>query len=436
LRGREGFPSYARLRADNPHAVTAPQVGLGNVDNTADADKPIGDATQAALDLKEDKASKGIANGYAPLDGAGEVPPIHIPAQMSIVADSLGLKLVDDVAAPGNNYFYGTNQAGAKGWLPLPAATSEGIWDYNQVNTDTATAPASGRFKTNSGNFADATQLAIHGVSVNGIDRSDVIRTQLPGDLIRCQDAANSASWCRYILDSAPVDNGTWFQLNVTLEQASGVAPGNNDDVALTFVASATGAAGYSDEQAQDAVAAMIQPGPGVAWAYDDTANTLTPTTDWTTIPNRPETFPPSAHTHPQSDVTNLVSDLALKAPLASPSFTGYVRLLSAIAPATLAADVNDWAADAGNPAVVWVLTASVPVNITGVAPEGGGGAGRILILHNTTSTTITLKNNGAGSAVGNRFVFAGGVDVVLGGVETIQLMKINSRWRALGAKF
>ena len=36
----------------NPHAVTKAQVGLGNCDNTADADKPISTATQSALDLK------------------------------------------------------------------------------------------------------------------------------------------------------------------------------------------------------------------------------------------------------------------------------------------------------------------------------------------------------------------------------------------------
>ena len=41
---------------NNPHQVTAAQVGLGNVDNTSDADKPISTATQSALDLKADKA--------------------------------------------------------------------------------------------------------------------------------------------------------------------------------------------------------------------------------------------------------------------------------------------------------------------------------------------------------------------------------------------
>ena len=37
---------------NNPHVVTASQVGLGNVDNTSDADKPISTATQDELDLK------------------------------------------------------------------------------------------------------------------------------------------------------------------------------------------------------------------------------------------------------------------------------------------------------------------------------------------------------------------------------------------------
>ena len=48
-------------RTDNPHAVTKAQVGLGNVDNTADMDKPVSTATQAALDLKADAAEVNAA---------------------------------------------------------------------------------------------------------------------------------------------------------------------------------------------------------------------------------------------------------------------------------------------------------------------------------------------------------------------------------------
>ena len=39
----------------NPHNVTKAQVGLGNVDNTADIDKPISNAMESALLEKADK---------------------------------------------------------------------------------------------------------------------------------------------------------------------------------------------------------------------------------------------------------------------------------------------------------------------------------------------------------------------------------------------
>lgn len=41
---------------ENPHEVTKAQVGLGNVDNTSDLNKPVSSATQAALSTKADKS--------------------------------------------------------------------------------------------------------------------------------------------------------------------------------------------------------------------------------------------------------------------------------------------------------------------------------------------------------------------------------------------
>ena len=49
---------------------TKAQVGLGNVDNTSDANKPISNATQAALN---DKQSKITANGILKGDGSGNI---------------------------------------------------------------------------------------------------------------------------------------------------------------------------------------------------------------------------------------------------------------------------------------------------------------------------------------------------------------------------
>ncbi len=45
----------------NPHSVTKSQVGLGNANNTSDADKPVSDATQDALDLKLDATPESFA---------------------------------------------------------------------------------------------------------------------------------------------------------------------------------------------------------------------------------------------------------------------------------------------------------------------------------------------------------------------------------------
>ena len=57
-------------KQDNPHNVTAAQVGLGNVNNTADADKPISTAQQAALDLKQDKTDNTLTTTSKTVVGA------------------------------------------------------------------------------------------------------------------------------------------------------------------------------------------------------------------------------------------------------------------------------------------------------------------------------------------------------------------------------
>jgi len=53
-RGDRGKTAYdhSQLTSGNPHSVTKSDVGLGNVDNTSDANKPVSTAAQTALDLK------------------------------------------------------------------------------------------------------------------------------------------------------------------------------------------------------------------------------------------------------------------------------------------------------------------------------------------------------------------------------------------------
>ena len=60
-------------------AVTKTAVGLGNVDNTSDADKPVSTATATALSAKLNTSAKGVAGGLAELDGGGKVPVSQLP---------------------------------------------------------------------------------------------------------------------------------------------------------------------------------------------------------------------------------------------------------------------------------------------------------------------------------------------------------------------
>ena len=68
----------------NPHSVTKAQVGLGNVDNTSDLAKPISTATQSALDTKV--PTTRTVNGKALTDN------------ISITASDVGLGNVDNTS--------------------------------------------------------------------------------------------------------------------------------------------------------------------------------------------------------------------------------------------------------------------------------------------------------------------------------------------------
>ena len=84
-------------RTDNPHSTTAAQLGLGNVDDTSDANKPISTAAQIALNLKIasvsstdnavvrfDGASGAVQNSGAIIDDYGN---LHVPAGGGIVSN-------------------------------------------------------------------------------------------------------------------------------------------------------------------------------------------------------------------------------------------------------------------------------------------------------------------------------------------------------------
>lgn len=107
-------------RTDNPHVVTKAQVGLGSVDNTSDADKPVSIAQQNALDAKLDATANAVSatklatarkiNGVA-FDGTADVTlalatkPVIISKvnQTTVLVDGVSVVLRGGVA--GKDYY-------------------------------------------------------------------------------------------------------------------------------------------------------------------------------------------------------------------------------------------------------------------------------------------------------------------------------------------
>ena len=75
---------------NNPHEVTKSQVGLGNVDNTSDLDKPISTATQTALDTKIDTGGSGLSKDGTSLKHSNSVTAKTAQTFAKVAYDSQG----------------------------------------------------------------------------------------------------------------------------------------------------------------------------------------------------------------------------------------------------------------------------------------------------------------------------------------------------------
>ncbi|MDK4712980.1 SGNH/GDSL hydrolase family protein [Rhizobium sp. CNPSo 4039] len=79
-------------------------VGLGNVDNTADAAKPVSSAQQTALDAKVNTSAVGVANGVASLDSGGKVPAAQLPSYVDDVLEFANLGAFPATGETGKIY--------------------------------------------------------------------------------------------------------------------------------------------------------------------------------------------------------------------------------------------------------------------------------------------------------------------------------------------
>jgi len=86
--------------------ITASMVGLGNVSNTSDANKPVSTAQQAALDLKANLASPTFTGTVALPAGSTTAAPLRLTPGTNLTTATLG-----SVEFDGNNLYLTTNAA-------------------------------------------------------------------------------------------------------------------------------------------------------------------------------------------------------------------------------------------------------------------------------------------------------------------------------------
>lgn len=118
---------------NNPHQVTKAQVGLGNVNNTADLDKPISTLTQQALD----ELSARIASTDADLSNyrtsaAQDLIDVQIRVEISNVAQSV---TIEEAARMSADAVLGGRITGIEEVIPSTASTDNLLADRAFVNS-------------------------------------------------------------------------------------------------------------------------------------------------------------------------------------------------------------------------------------------------------------------------------------------------------------
>lgn len=111
---------------------------------------------------------------------------------------------------------------------------------------------------------------------------------------------------------------------------------------------------------------------------------------------------------------------------------SGAVRMTGIITPTSLAADANNYEPPSLATSSIIRQNASGDVKITGLA---GGASGRLMILQNISSYSITLMEDSSSSTAANRFYLGGDLTLDPNNSAYLWYDASSSRWRLVGAQ-
>jgi len=155
--------------------------------------------------------------------GAGRTTTVKgtvISTKLSLVQSLL---LISE--APASQFSVRNGEIGE--WINVKEIS--GFPTYNFGNDITETDPTTGIIKFNSSTPASVTKLFISDVNESGIDISGLIAELKPGDFFTIGEYFNAANFIFAQLISEPINNGTWFTLNVSINGSGGLITDGSD---------------------------------------------------------------------------------------------------------------------------------------------------------------------------------------------------------------
>jgi len=279
--------------------VTKSMVGLANVDNTADADKPVSTATQTALDTKLALAG-GTMTGALTLSGA-PTSDLHAATKLYVDNVTAGINFHESVHAASTinvsaNYSNGTSGVGAT----LTADTNRA---FSTLDGESVVVGQRVLIK----NQTDAKQNGIYTLTTNGSGST-------PWVLTRATDADNNPTGEMKTGDFVFVQNGT---ANASVgyinnSTANPIVIGTDNISYTEFNAGKTVVAGSGLTEATPGTISVATGGVTSAMIADGTI-----------VDGDINASAAIA----QSKISGLTSDLAAKSPINAPTFTGLVTV-------------------------------------------------------------------------------------------------------------